>query len=187
VYFAEDDTVKTLEICDQLRSQAESAGRMAHVIEINLLRALAMKAQGDVQASLESLEKCLSGAEPQGYTRLFLEAGPPALKLLRVADSEGIHSEYVGRLLASFGVSQARIQKGTLPAIPSQDLIEPLSQREHEVFKLIIAGSTNQEIADELVVSLNTVKKHTTHIYGKLGVRNRTQAIAKARQLDLIQ
>ena len=100
----------------------------------------------------------------------------------------------IGNMSANFWLLSMKKQLHTsLPTqVPSQilaqgSLVEPLSERECEVLKLIAAGYTNQQIADALVVSLNTVKKHTTHIYGKLGVKNRAQAIAKGREIELIQ
>ena len=101
-------------------------------------------------------------------------------RLLRRALTQGIAPGYVSRLLAAYGESA--------PATPpvAQALVEPLTERELEVLRLIAAGLSNREIAQELVVAVSTVKSHINHIYGKLGVRSRTQAVARAQELDLV-
>jgi len=185
VYLARQETEQALATLEGLAAQAQAAGRLAPAIESCLLQALAWHAQGESAAALESLERSLSWAEPEGYVRLFLEAGTGMIPLLRRAAARGIRSEYVNRLLAAFGVAE---KEGTsAPPLPTpQPLAEPLTPRELDVLHLICDGLSNQEIADTLVVTLNTVKKHTSHIYGKLGVKNRTQAAARARELGIL-
>ena len=126
-----------------------------------------------------SLERALRLAEPEGYVRLFADLGHPMTRLLR-ARSRDVMPDYVARLLAACGADL------TLEGAGSGALPEPLSAREQEVLKLIAAGLTNREIASALVISPETVKKHTGSIYGKLGVRGRTEAAVKARSLDVL-
>jgi LuxR family maltose regulon positive regulatory protein len=141
---------------------------------------LALQVQGNLDQALSTLERALSLAEPEGYVRTFVDEGQPMAKLLRHALSQGIAPNYVARLLAAFG-EEIRL---TSPAMES--LVEPLSEREMEVLRLIVAGLSNPEIAEELVIAISTVKSHVNHIYGKLGVKSRTQAVARARELDLL-
>jgi LuxR family maltose regulon positive regulatory protein len=103
-------------------------------------------------------------------------------ELLYQAAAQGIAPEYAGRLLTAFPASEAPDSFQELPA----DMVEPLSEREREVLQLIAEGLSNREIAQELFLSISTVKVHTYNIYGKLGVHSRTQAVAKARALGIL-
>jgi LuxR family maltose regulon positive regulatory protein len=116
--------------------------------------------------------------------RLFLEAGSSVVTLLQEAAARGISPGYVGKLLGAFDVPGQERPSAEPPDVPG--LIEPLTRRELEVLGLIGAGYSNQQIADELVLALNTVKRHTSNIYGKLGVRSRAQAILRAQELGLL-
>lgn len=161
------------------RSLQAAAGRAGVQIEALALQALAHGRRGEPASALTALEHALRLAEPEGYLRLFVDLGLPMLRLLQTARSREVMPDYVTRLLAAGG-------PGLLPAPAEQALPEPLSPREQEVLKLIAAGLTNREIAEQLVVSPETIKKHTGSIYGKLGVSNRTEAAARARALDLL-
>jgi LuxR family maltose regulon positive regulatory protein len=184
VHLAQGETDRALATLEGLERQAQAAGRRAQAIEIGLLKALAWQAQGDSAAALESFQQSLSWAEPEGYVRLFLEAGPDMIPLLRRAAAQEIESGYAVRLLAAFGVvEEASVSPAQL--FGPQPLPEPLTSREVEVLYLICDGLSNREIAGRLTVTLNTVKKHNSHIYGKLGVISRTQAIIRARELGL--
>jgi ATP/maltotriose-dependent transcriptional regulator MalT len=133
---------------------------------------LAREEQGDHRAALATLGRVLVLAEPEGYVRLFLDEGPPLLALLRLAQRHGLAPRYVARLL---------------PALPATALVEPLTERERDVLRLVLLdGASNREIAHQLVLSVNTVKKHIANLYGKLNVQSRAQAIAKARLLQLL-
>ena len=128
-----------------------------------------------------SLERALALAEPEGYVRLFADEGPPMDRLLHEAFSRGIAPEYSRRLLAAF------LPVGTQPLIAAKSAQpEHLSERELEVLRHIAEGWTNQEIAARLYLSLNTVKVHTRNIFGKLDVNNRTQAVARAREMGIL-
>jgi LuxR family maltose regulon positive regulatory protein len=154
---------------------AESEGRTGRAIEILALQALALQAQGRQAEALAALKRALSLAEPEGFVRTFVDEGPAMATLLRQALSRKVAPGYVGRLLvACEGPAGQR------------RLVEPLSKRELEVLHLIAAGMRNQEIAEQLVISVATVKRHLTNIYGKLGVSHRTQAVARAQELDLL-
>ena len=141
---------------------------------------MAFQAQGDTVQALGALEQALTLAEPEGYVRTFIDEGEPMAKLLRRALSEGIAPSYVSRLLAAFG--ETAEPRSTV----AQPLVEPLSERELEVLRLIAAGLSNAEIAEELFIAVSTVKSHINHIYGKLGATNRIQAVAQAQELGLL-
>ncbi len=155
-------------------------------IELLMLQALAFHALGKIDQALPPLARALAMAEPEGFALLFLEEGAAMARLLYEAAQRGIAPEYVGRLLAAFPdaalMPASQIQR---PATGT-NLIEPLTQREIEVLRLIAEGLANREIAQRLVISPDTVKVHTRNIYGKLGVKKRTQAVAKARGLGIL-
>jgi LuxR family maltose regulon positive regulatory protein len=184
VHLAQQETEQALKTLEGLEEQAQAAGRLTQAIEICLLQALALHTQGESAAALAPFEQCLTLAEPEGYVRLFLEAGAAVIPLLRQAASNGTRPKYANRLLAAFAVEE----EASVPASQlsdSQALLEPLTQRELEVLHLICEGCSNQQISERLVVTINTVKKHTSNIYSKLGVKRRTQAVARARELGL--
>ena len=168
-------------LLQRLLKAAESGGHVSSVIEILILQALALQAQGDTDQAISTLEKALIRAEPEGFVRIFLDEGRPMGRLLYEAASLGLAPDYARRLLAAYPVGQVERTSPPESRSPRAKLLEPLSDREIEVLQLIAEGLTNQEIASRLFISLNTVKGHTRNIYGKLGVHNRTQAVARAR------
>jgi LuxR family maltose regulon positive regulatory protein len=163
----------------------EEAGWVWLGIEILTLQAVTYHRRGDTTKALAVLERALTLAKPEGFVRLFLDCGPPMGELLQQAAARGIVPDYVDKLLAAFFT-------GAEPGPPefstnlTTALAEPLSQRELEVLRLIAAGLSNREIAEELVVAISTVKTHVRNIYGKLDVSSRTQSLVKARELKLI-
>jgi LuxR family maltose regulon positive regulatory protein len=161
----------------RLHRAAASAGRSGSLIEILILQALTFAAQKRSEESLFVLEQALQLAEPEGFVRLFLDEGAPMVELLRRAVARDLHTPYALRLLNAFGETATT---------PSQPLIEPLSTRELEVLRCVAAGYSNQEIAQDLVIAVSTVKKHVNSIYGKLEVGNRTQAVARSKELGLL-
>jgi len=170
----------TIGFLERLLKAAEDGGRLGSIIEILVLQALAYQAVEDIPHALSALESALPLAEPEGYNRIFVDEGPPMESLLkRVKVDNGMLKEYVRRLLVCFDDSESNIPI-------SQPLVDPLSERELEVLHLIAQGLTNQEIGQRLYLSLNTVKVHTRNIYSKLGVNNRTQAVAQARTLSIL-
>jgi LuxR family maltose regulon positive regulatory protein len=183
-YLAQGRAEKALAVLEPLLAPAEVAGAFLHVIEVCALKALALQALGDTSAALASLERSLALAESEGYVRMYLNEGKPMAALLRKAASNNVRPDYVDQLLAAFEIAIARPPAPPLPR-PSA-LLEPLTPRERDVLQLISQGLSNQEIAEKLFIALNTVKRHTSSIYGKLGVKSRTQAAAQARELGLL-
>jgi LuxR family maltose regulon positive regulatory protein len=169
---------EAMRLLERLLDAAQEGGRTGSAIEILALQALAHAAQGDTRPALASLDRALVLAEPEGYLQVFVDEGPPMAALLREAAQQEIAPDMVRRLRAAFGDAASR-------EATSQPLVEPLSERERDVLRLLKTDLSGPEIARELVVSLNTVRTHTRHIYGKLGVNNRRAAVRRAEELDL--
>jgi LuxR family maltose regulon positive regulatory protein len=191
VLIEQDQPDEALALLGPLLQRMEQQGRIGLVIEIQVLRALALQAQGDDAQAMTALERALALAQPGGYVRIFIDEGPPMAQLLYEAAARGIAPEYTGRLLAAFEVETKDDGLKTKAADSSSvlrpsSLIEPLSERELEVLQLIAEGLSNREIAQKLFLSVSTVKVHTYNIYGKLGVHSRTKAVAKARALGIL-
>jgi LuxR family transcriptional regulator, maltose regulon positive regulatory protein len=184
LYLAQDNIDAALALCKQRCDDAEKAGRMARVIEFNIVKALALSKNKDIDGSLKALEKSLSLAAPAGYVCIYLDGGKPLYNLLgSFPDTSDYQEKYVAQLLAAFeNIFNIEPEK----TVSQSSLIEPLSNRELEILQMVADGHSNQEIADELIVTLHTIKKHTSNIYGKLGVSSRTQAVAHARGLNLL-
>ena len=170
---------------ERLGEDAEAKGRMRSVLEVLLLRALALQVQSDLAEALAALVRALVLAEPEGFIRLFLDEGAPMVALLRQARKHTIApGGYVATLLEVSGEKAATTLDPM--SLRSSPLLEALTGREREVLRLLMDGASNREIARHLVLSVNTVKKHVLNICGKLGVQSRTQAIAQARTLNLL-
>ena len=170
---------KAQALIERLLQTAEQEGQMRVTIEALALKALVDWRRGERAIALISLEHALRLAEPEGYIRLFADLGLPLGRLLQETRSRKVMPDYTDRLLAAFGREAVMAPAGS--ALP-----EPLTKREMEVLNLLAAGLTNREIAEQLVVSPETVKKHSANIYGKLSVGNRTQAVARAREWGLL-
>ncbi len=173
-----------LRLLDRLLGDAEAKARLGSVLEILVLRALALQAHGDRTSAFSTLERALLLAEPEGYIRLFVDEGEPILALLRQAYARSIVAGYVATLLKAFG--EQDISALPLASARPDSLVEPLTERECEVLRLLLEGASNREIAQRLVLSVNTVKRHVYNLCGKLGVQSRTQAIIRARDLNLL-
>jgi len=191
-------------ILARLREDAAAHRRTGSLIEVLALAALADAASGQRDQALDLLQQALLLAMPEGYARIFLDEGAPMLDLLLQARSRGIVPAYVEKLLAAFESSELKIMSFEFGAesratqnhalersegsiLQTQNfLVEPLSERELEVLRLIAGGASNQAIAAALVISIGTVKSHINHILGKLAACNRTEAVSRARALGLL-
>jgi LuxR family maltose regulon positive regulatory protein len=168
------------------------------MIEISILRALAFQAQGMFVQALECLAWVLQLAEPESYARVFIDEGAPIARLLeqglraphwgQAPSSSQSVRQYAERLLK--GAYAEGIERHTGAPAPSIHFSvpdsEPLTERELDVLRLLVAGYSNQAIARELVVAVGTVKRHVNNLFGKLRVQSRLQAVARARELDLL-
>jgi LuxR family maltose regulon positive regulatory protein len=169
-----------MRLLERLLQTAEVEGRVRSVIEMLILSGLALEAQSLEIQAMTSLVQALSLAEPEGYVRVFVDEGKPMVRLLRQAASRGIATEYVAKLLAAFDLSEYKTHPLTQP------LIEPLSQRELEVLRLLKTGFSTLEIAQVLFIAVSTVRSHVKSIYIKLNVHKRRDAIQRATELRLL-
>ena len=176
---AEPSLHEATRLLERLLLAAEAGGRTGRVIEILVLRALAHQALGDIPAALGFLDRAVTLAEPEGYVRVFADEGPPMAALLTAAAKQGTRRDCVRRLLAA-------VNKTEHGSPTEQALIEPLSERELDVLRLLETELDGPAIARELMVSLNTMRTHTKNIYAKLGVTNRRAAVRRAAELDLL-
>jgi LuxR family transcriptional regulator, maltose regulon positive regulatory protein len=174
---ARGDHGAAIHLSNRFLQQAEKIGQADLIIEALILRALALQGNKENEQALEVLEKALTLARPEGYVRSFLDKGEAMTRLLCLAHSRQVGGGYAAILLSG-------IEKTSGMAPPSmQLLVEPLTARELEVLKLINTGSSNQDIAGQLFISIPTVKRHISNIYAKLGVKSRTQAVAIGKEL----
>jgi LuxR family maltose regulon positive regulatory protein len=193
VLLAQDLPSQATALLQRLLDLAAGQGRTGSVIEIGALKALALAARGDHAAALDALAETLALARPHGYIRVFADQGAPMHAILtqlashrdRHPAARRITPTYLAAVLRACRTAPAAPPPGRQAAAPP-GLAEPLTDRETAVLRLIAAGKSNQRIAHELVVTLDTVKKHVSHVLGKLGAANRTEAVTRARQLGLI-
>ena len=177
---------KTSELLVPLLDAAEAGGHVSRAIELLILQALNLQAIDEVEKAMVPLDKALTLAQPRGFIRIFVDEGPPMAHLLYEALKHEIAPEYVQRLLAAFPDTDSKENVSQKHTMDSSPLIEPLSDREIEVLRLVAKGLANQVIATRLFLSVHTVKAHTRNIYSKLGVNNRTQAVDRARTLGIL-
>jgi LuxR family maltose regulon positive regulatory protein len=187
---AEECPTEALVLLDKVLPTMKQRGRIGRMIEIHVLKALAFQALGDVTQAMGALERALSLGEPEGYVRIFVDEGEPMSRLLRQAAARGIAVEYANRLLAALGETKDERRKTDADSSPAPrpvpSLIEPLSEREIEVLRLLTTSLSSTEIAEELVISVNTVRSHVKSIYAKLDVHSRYEALARAKELNLL-
>jgi LuxR family maltose regulon positive regulatory protein len=203
IYLANRQYTEALELLSDLLSSAEQVSRVGSIIPILALQVAALQGSGKMQEACHVLERLLVLAQPEGYMRAFLDIGEPMHSALEIwlktsqQTASPVLTSYARTILAAFEDEQQQVvQRETIPpafkAIPSassqaaQQLLDPLTPRELEVLHLLAQGATNREIADQLVVSLTTVKKHIGSLFLKLAAENRTHAVARARELSLL-
>ena len=189
---------QALGLLGRLHAQAAAQARTGSVIEIRALQTLARSAGGDQPGALAALAEALTLAAPEGYLRVFIDEGPLMAALLRQllagrrqerpAAAAAVPRDYLARLVEAFEQAGLSVR---LPVrsggVVVAGLVEPLSPRELEVLRLLADGRSNQAIASELVISLDTVKRHVSHVLDKLQAANRTQAVSRARDLGLLR
>ena len=190
---AQGDPSAALAVLVPHRQKMEEKGWENNQLATMVLQALALHLVGEKEPALQVLSEALTLAEPGGFIRLFVEQDEPMRLLILgfrawIENQPGVRIHplrgYVDKLLAAFTTTQAVLVSPTKN--PQSELIEPLSQRELEVLQLICQGLSNQEICQRLYLALDTVKGHNRRIFEKLQVHRRTEAIAKARELNLI-
>lgn len=197
IFIAKNQPQEAIRLLSGLEKSARSWGRIGRLIEIMVLESLALHEAGDISQANIALAESLLLAEPEGYVSVFLDEGQPMQYLLNQwlphNESHPVRNYAVHLLLQlekELGMKKLAVERNLapdgLPTKSGQELIEPLSQRELEVLEIMALGSTNQEIARQLIISPGTVKAHAASIYRKLDVANRTEAVMRARQLDLI-
>jgi LuxR family maltose regulon positive regulatory protein len=186
LFLAREQPVEALRVIEPLLVNSVNYGHNRRVIEYLVLKALALQLLPDPVQSLEVIGEALRLGEAEGFQRVFLDEGKSMAQLLYRAVERGIYPLYAGKILSGLSalelISLAREVKG----FPHEALVLPLSEREKEVLALIADGLSNGEIAGRLYISLSTVKGHIAHIFGKLGVKSRTQAVSLARDIGLI-
>jgi LuxR family maltose regulon positive regulatory protein len=194
VLLAQERPAEALALLDRLHAAAAAQDRTGSLIEIGALRALALAARGQDADAVNALAGALTLAFPRGYVRVFADEGPPMAALLTrliaaqragsglpgLQAAASVPLGYLARLRSAFRPEPAAPHAAAVPG-----LIDPLTSRELEVLQMLAAGKSNQAIAGQLVVTLDTVKKHVSHLLGKLGAANRTEAVTRARELGL--
>ena len=188
ILLANNQPVLALQELTFVLERATAGQRWGHVIEIRLLQVLAHQMCDEETKALSALAEAVRLAEPEGYIRSFVDEGTPVEALLyqlRKRERKNGPTLYLDTLLAAFQQEgMARVQAGE--STKTQPLPEPLSGRELEVLQLLARGASNLEIAQELIIAVDTVKRHASHIFSKLGVLNRVQAVRQARELGLL-
>jgi LuxR family maltose regulon positive regulatory protein len=197
VLLAQHEYDRALGLVRMLRSDASNQHRTNSVIELQALEALALAASGDESAALALLSEALGLALPEGYVRVFVDEGTPMVRLIgslasaqgsrRIELPDGVSVDDLERLRRAFDSGSAARRRPDRNDAAGARVVEPLTEREMQVLGLMAVGMSNQEIADELVVVLDTVKKHVGHIFDKLGAANRTQAVARGRVMGLVR
>jgi LuxR family maltose regulon positive regulatory protein len=172
------------DLLDAAREFVETTHNSRFLIEVLALQALVKHMLGERQAALELLEQAVTLAKPGGFIRVFVDLGPPLDRMLERLRCQGVAAEYITRILIAFETKDGA--DSDIADTRSAPLIAPLTPRELEVLALLDHHLTNKEIAAELVISYGTVKTHTLNIYRKLDVRKRREAVAKAKELNLL-
>lgn len=201
LWLAQGRTDSALALLGRLLLAVARMGQPKRAVEIHVLRALALYAQGETHQAVEALEHALPLGAASGYVRIFLDEGPALERLLHLALPRSGEPDYVRMLLAEFAREGPpplpdKAEGTNAPAVLAssgqdaggapQMLHEPLSERERQVLRLLTTHMSSTDIAHELYLSPNTVRTHIKRIYGKLDVHSRGDAVERARQLGLL-
>jgi LuxR family transcriptional regulator, maltose regulon positive regulatory protein len=178
-----DEPAEALHLLESFRPLARQQGRLGSELEIMVLSALALSAQGKTGQAVHTLQQALSLAEPEGYVRLFADEGLPMADLLHLVLSREKNKSRVSYVRKLLNILQAEHPE---QANAHSSLLEPLSRRERTILHLLAAGYSTRQMAAELVVSPNTIKTQVNSLYRKLGVHSREEAIAEATRLHLV-
>jgi LuxR family maltose regulon positive regulatory protein len=185
VFIAQDDPSAALAVLEPQRQQAEAKGWANRLLRVMVVQSIALYAHGEKEKAVELLGEVLARAEPEGFIRLFVDEGDAMAELLSAAAAEEVRPDYVGKLLVAF-TGEMKDVRLTASVPGSSFLIEPLSQRELEILKLVAQGLSNREIGERIFLALDTVKGHNRKIFDKLQVQSRTEAVARAHALGLL-
>ncbi len=189
VLIRQGEHAAALAILEPLRQEAEANGSAGRLLNVMTFQSVAQYALGNREKALDLLDKVLAQAEPEGVMRLFLDEGVLMLEMLSAAKAQGIRPQFVNQLLAAFkSEPDEGLQKGSVISVEkiAPSLLEPLSPRELEILRLLAKGLSNQQICQRLYLALDTVKGHNRKIFDKLNVKSRSEAIARAHELNLL-
>lgn len=181
IHIAEGDVEAVVELLERLRRMMAASGARYNLIHVLALLSLAYLDLFELEQAVQVLREALELGEAAQHVRVFIDDGSPMSRLLRIAHRRGVQVYYVNTLLKASGETPEKLTKFT-----HTDLIEPITAREIDVLELVALSLTNKEISEELYIAVSTVKRHITNLYGKLGVSSRTEAVQKARKLNLL-
>lgn len=187
VHLFRGEASEALAVLEPLLHQVQEKGWEDERLKVTVLQALTHHARGEGDRAAQLLGDALASTEPGGLVRVFVDEGKPMERLLRRAAAYGItpdYTDYTDRLLAAFGAEEQESEESHPP--PDQLLVEPLSYRELEILRLVAQGLSNREIGERLFLAVITVKGHNRNIFRKLGVRRRTEAVTRAREIGLL-
>ena len=185
VHLARGNAPSALTVLQSYHQQVETKEWCDELLRTIILLAVALQALGEEHQSIKALQEALTLAEPGGLIRIFVDEGAPMADLLSKAADQGITPNYVSKLLGVFEAEKMQDESKSVQ-LPPHFLIEQLSERELEILQLIAQGLSNREISERLFLALNTVKGHNRRIFNQLQVQRRTEAVARARELDLL-
>jgi ATP/maltotriose-dependent transcriptional regulator MalT len=183
IYLAQKQYSNALTLCELFLEDVGKKDAGYSTIKLLTLQALAFQGLRQDAQALASLKRALVRSAPEGYVRSFIGNGPVLISLLQQARHADIMSEYVDRLLAA---AKQRVNDQPIQMTATAHMVEPLSEREMDVLKLLAQGCTDKKIAESLVIARETVHKHLKNIYGKLDVHSRTEAALRARELGIL-
>jgi len=192
LYLARNETDKMEAVLEDIKEQLVKRDSVFHLIECLILEALMYQAQNKMEKAMEIMKQVFVKIEPEEYVRIFMDEGESMCQLLREAKRRSVAPSYISKLFTKFFSPGCQILN--MPNPPDISLSnsassvqgENLSARELEVLQLMATGLSNSEIADNLTIAVTTTKKHIANIYGKLGAKNRTSAIAHGKFLGLL-